>query len=44
MLNPTEADERRYLKSVLEFIDDMVLGIDAFIHQQVKDMKAFKEY
>lgn len=44
MLNPTEADERRYLKSVLEFIDDMILGIDAFIHQQVKDMKAFKEY
>lgn len=44
MLNPTEADERQYLTSVLEFIDEMILGIDAFIHQQVKDMKAFKEY
>ena len=25
-------------------VEDMILGIDAFIHQQVKDMKAFKEY
>lgn len=44
MLNPTEADERQYLTSVLEFIDGMILGIDAFIHKQVADMKAFKEY
>jgi DNA helicase-2/ATP-dependent DNA helicase PcrA len=44
MLNPSEKDERKYLESIKEKINQALMQIDESLDEQSKDLHASKEY
>ena len=44
VINPTEQDERNYMKQVIAILEKTIEGLDKVINANVKDLKEYKAY